>query len=260
MSKKLIIITVAAGLVSFAGMFVFVWLTKPPSASRPGEPNQPALAGGETELELPRPGVGAVGTIPVGGQAGLELPRPEAGVVRTIGAGGAMKETMAEKQLKSLVYEVREKVREYNNKLQGLEVREQRLQGAHDVLKKDIENLNNLRIELASIIANLKSERDKLLKSRVEIAEMEKTNLVTIAAAYDKMEVTSAGKILNSMCMGQMQDGEVDSGGSGFDEAVKILHYMTERTKAKLLAELATSEPKLAAALSLRLKQIIVGK
>jgi hypothetical protein len=57
-----------------------------------------------------------------------------------------------------------------------------------------------------------------------------------------------------------MQDGEVDSGGGGFDEAVKILHYMTERTKAKLLAELATSEPKLAAAMSRRLKQIIEGK
>jgi len=44
-----------------------------------------------------------------------------------------------------------------------------------------------------------------------------------------------------------------------FDDAVKILHYMTERTKAKLLAEMASSEPALAAVLSQRLKQIVEG-
>jgi hypothetical protein len=239
-SKKLIIITAAAGLISFAGAFIVGWLTKPSPPSRPDELSQPTLAGAEAELELLEPEVGTMDTV--------------------VAPSGTMKKAMTERQLKTLVYEVREKVREYNNKLQGLEVREQRLQVAHDVLNKDIEDLNNLRIELASIIASLKEERDNLLKSRIEITNTEKANMVSIAAAYDKMEVTSAGKILNSMCMGQMQDGEVDSGGSSFDEAAKILHYMTERTKAKLLAELATSEPKLAAALSRRLKQIIEGK
>ncbi|MHC4571754.1 MAG: hypothetical protein ACYS0C_06730, partial [Planctomycetota bacterium] len=92
----------------------------------------------------------------------------------------------------------------------------------------------------------------KLLKSRVEIAKSEKANLLSIAAAYDKMDSASAGKILTNMS--QMQDG---SGSTTFDDAVKILHYMTERTKAKLLAELVTSEPKLAAVLCQRLKQII---
>jgi hypothetical protein len=239
-SKKLIIITAAAGLISFAGAFIVGWLTKSSPPSRPDELSQPTLAGAEAELELLDPEVGTMDAV--------------------VAPSGMMKKAMTERQLKSLVYEVREKVREYNNKLQGLEVREQRLQVVQDVLKKDIEDLNNLRIELASIIASLKEERDNLLKSRIEISNTEKANMVSIAAAYDKMEVTSAGKILNSMCMGQMQDGEVDSGDSSFDEAVKILHYMTERTKAKLLAELATSEPKLAAALSRRLRQIIEGK
>jgi flagellar motility protein MotE (MotC chaperone) len=41
------------------------------------------------------------------------------------------------------------------------------------------------------------------------------------------------------------------------DDAVKILHYMTERTKAKVLAELVTSEPKLAAVLCEKLKQVV---
>ncbi len=237
MSKKLIIITAAAGLVSFAGAFIFGWLTKPSPASRPDELSQPTVVSEEAEPELPQLEADTMDTV--------------------VAASKTAKETMAEKQLKSLVYEVREKKREYDNKLQSLEGREQRLQVVQDELKKDSEDLNNLRIELASIIAALKEERDNLLKGRIKIADAEKTNLVTIAAAYDKMEVTSAGKILNTMCGDQMQGGKIDSGGSGFDEAVKILYYMTERTKAKLLAELATSEPKLAAALSRRLKQII---
>jgi len=236
-SKKLIIITAGAGLVSFAGAFIFGWLTKPSPVSHPDELSQQTVVSAEAE-----PG----------------LPWPEADTMDTVvAASETAKENMAEKQLKSLVYEVREKKREYDNKLQSLEGWEQRLQVVQDVLKKDSEDLNNLRIELASIIAALKEERDNLLKGRIKIADAEKANLVTIAAAYDKMEVTSAGKILNTMCVDQMQGGKIDSGGSGFDEAVKILHYMTERTKAKLLAELATSEPKLAAALSQRLKQII---
>ena len=167
---------------------------------------------------------------------------------------------MTEMQLKNLIQDVREKMQEYSNRLQALAVRERRLQVTQDVLKEDIENLNSLRIELASTIANLKSERDKLLKSRLEIDQTEKVNLVSIAATYDKMEVTGASKILVNMCGTQdtstMQHNET---GSSFNDAVKILHYMTERTKAKLLAELASSEPDLAAALCQRLKQIVEG-
>jgi hypothetical protein len=239
-SKKLIIITAAAGLVSFGGAFVFGWLTKPSPVSPPDELSQPTVAGAGAEMGLARPGPGAVDTV--------------------VAVSDTAKKAMPEKQLKALVYEIREKIQEYDDKLQGLEIREQRLQVAQDVLKKDIEDLNNLRIELASIIASLKEERDSLLKDRIEISNAEKANLVTLAAAYDKMDVSGAGKILTSMCADQTQDGKADSRSSGFDEAVKILYYMTERTKAKLLAELATLEPKLAAALSQRLKQIIEGK
>ena len=56
-----------------------------------------------------------------------------------------------------------------------------------------------------------------------------------------------------------MQGTEAGKAYSSFDDAVKILYYMSERTKAKLLAEVATSEPALAAALCKRLKQIVEG-
>jgi len=229
-SKKRIIMIVAAVMISFAGTFIFGWLTKTTSVRPGSELNQPMLASQEVEMRLPA---------------------PEAGTVSTVD-DSEIKKAMTEKQLKSLVYEVQEKVKEYEGKLQALEVREQRLQMAQDTLKKDIEQLNNLRIELASIVASLKGQRDKLLKSRVEIAKAEKANLMSIAATYDKMDAASACKILINMSR-----MEVDGEGSGLDDAVKILHYMADRTKAKLLAQLAVSEPDLAAAFCRRLKQIV---
>jgi hypothetical protein len=243
MSKKLIIITAVAGLVSFAGAFGFMWFTKSHQVSLPDEMKQPALVGDNSDPGLPQPQTGAIGTVAA--------------------ASGQMTKAMTEQQLKNLVLDVQGKMQEYSNRLQAIAVRERRLQVTQDVLKEDIESLNSLRIELASTIANLKSERDKLLKSRLEIDQTEKTNLISIAATYDKMDVTGASKILANLCgtrdTSKMQSVEAGNAGSSFDDAVKILHYMTERTKAKLLAEVAASEPALAAALCQRLKQIAEG-
>lgn len=243
MSKKFMIITAAAGLVSFAGAFVFAWLTPPARVSIPDESELPVIAGDESEQDLAQARTNTLGTVAA--------------------ASGTMTKAMTEQQLKNLVLDVRQKMQEYNDRLQALGVRERRLQLTQDMLKKDIENLNTLRIELASTIANLKTERDKLLKSKLEIDQIEKTNLVSIAAAYDKMDVTGASKIITNMCGTQdtskMQTVEPGNVGNSFDDAVKILFYMTERTKAKLLSEVATSEPALAAALCKRLKQIVEG-
>lgn len=238
MSKKFIIITAAAGLISFAGAFVFAWFTAPSHVSMPEEPEQTTLAGDESG-----PGQGQAGTVAA--------------------ASGPITKAMTEQQLRTLVMDVRQKMQEYNDRLQALGVRERRLQMTQDMLKKDIENLNGLRVELASTIANLKNERDRLEKSRLEIDQTEKTNLVLLAASYDKMNVTGASKIITNLCAAQdpkeTQAIETGHTAGSFDDAVKILHYMTERTKANLLAELANSEPDLAAALCKRLKQVAEG-
>lgn len=239
MSKKLIIMIAAAGLISFGGAFVYAWLTKTAKVRPSDELKQPTLAASDS-ITKPR------------------LPQPEA--IGTVGPeDGTTGKAMTEKRLKSLIADIREKMQEYNNKLQALQLREQRLQAAQDTLKKDIEDLNILRVELASITASLKEQRDKLRKTRIEIVQAEKTNLVSMAATYDKMDPTSASKILMSMTK-QIQSAGVGEGGNGLNDAVKILHYMTERTKAKVLAELVTSEPQLASLLCQRLKQVSEGK
>ena len=231
MSKKLIIIA-AAGLVSFAGAFAVAWFTNPTTA--------------------PPPASAEVAGLRAGAQTGISQPAPTAAPDSEADAVKKQRKTITEKQLKDLVYQVREKMQEYNRKLQTLELQEQRLQIAQDSLKNDIENLNKLRVELASIVAGIKSERDMLLNSRVKIAQAEKANLTKIAATYDKMDPEAAAKILTNMS--QTQTGR---GDRNFDDAVKILNYMTERTKAKLIAAIAETEPTLAAVLCRKLKQVI---
>ena len=227
MNKKLIIIVSAAGLVSFAGTFAFGWFTKkaPPA---PSSESQQTAAGQGDELKLTLPQQMQAN----GGIAALD---------------DKMKTAMTEKQLKDLIYEIREKIKEYDYKLQELGIREQNLQTAQETLKKDIKELDNLRIELASTISTIKSEEEKLQKNKIEVANIEKNNLISIAATYDKMDASQAGKILANM--NQVKN-------SNADDAVKILYYMSDRTKAKVLASIAETEPGVSANFCQRLKQI----
>ncbi|MFC1635132.1 hypothetical protein ACFL5Z_09840 [Planctomycetota bacterium] len=237
MTKKLIIM-LAAGLLTFAGAFVFAWLTHSPPESPSDQPEEPAISDSQSEQAFPQPETAETDSV-----AQAFVP---------------MRKAMTEQQLKDLIQSIRGKMREYEKKMQDLGIQERRLQVAQDVLKEDIENLSSLRIELASTIAKLKNERDMLQRSRLEIDNSERVNLVSIAATYDKMDSSSAGTIMTNMCkVEQAQDIEAGRAYSSFDDAVKILYYMTERTKAKLLAELATTEPALAASLCNRLKKIV---
>ena len=129
MSKKVIIMTAAAGLVSFAGAFVFAWLSKASPASGPQGPEQPTPAADRSP-------------------PGVSQRQTDAAPVASA-ASGSTKRVLTEQQLKNLVQEVREKMQEYNDRLQAIAMRERRLQVAHNVLKEDIENLDNLRIEVA---------------------------------------------------------------------------------------------------------------
>ncbi len=239
MNKKLIIIASALGLVSFVGAFAFSWFIKSSPTDISGDPNQPLQSTAEDEI---KPLQSKINTITATDSISVETTK-----------------SLTEQQLKNLIHDLRKKMQDYDNKLHALMVQEQRLQVAQNVLKEDIEKLHNLQIQLSSITADLKSERDKLLNSRLEIEKNEQTNLALIAATYDKMETSSASKILTNMCSSESTKGQnaESDGTDSLDDAVKILYFMTERTKAKLLAELAISEPKLAAFLSQRLKEIV---
>ena len=232
---KKIILPIAVGLVSFGGFFAFGWLSVPETSPVPNNQSNVSTQVQQDESVPKPPWLGLENSESIDQVAESE------------------KIAMTRSQLKSLIHDIREKTNEYDTKIQALELRKQRLELVQNELQADIEKLDKLREELSSLTAGLRAEHDKLLKTRVEINNNEKTNLVAIAATYDKMDSSSAGKILSSICTsGSSQDHK----SKNMDDAVKILYYMTERTKAKLLAEMVTSEPKLAAVLCQRLKRI----
>lgn len=244
MNKKVIIIAAMVGLASFAGAFATGWFTRPTAAAA-SEPNQPApLQGGNS----------ATGALP-------RVPPPTLSPTLSMPVEqGSATRSMTEEQLKELVIEVREKIQQYNQKTAELEKEKERLQIAQQTLKKDIEALNNLRVELAASVADVKSERELLLKARVEVAAAERANLVAIAAAYDKMDATGASQILTNMATGTSKGGSASASAANLEDAVKILFFMQDRTKAKVLAEMANQEPALAALLSQKLKQVQEGR
>lgn len=230
MNKKVLLITAALGLAGFGGALAVGWFTTPAAS---------------VAATAPAPETAKPAAPPTAGGPHL-IPPP------TAGAESDSQLTMTQDQLQELIGEVRETIQEYNTKLGSLEKEKERFRIAQQTLKKDIETLNSMRTELAAAVADLKSERDQLQKARVQIDQAERNNLQAIATAYDKMDPARASEILTSMVKGQSTSGR----GSSADDAVKILHYMQERTKAKVLAELVTTEPALAAMLCQRLKQV----
>ncbi len=233
MSKKVIIIAAGVGLASFVGAFATGWFTTPSAASAAPDPNQV-----EAPVQAQPATLSPTPALPTG-----QAPAPR---------------SMSEEQLKELILQVREKIQEYDRRLSELEKEKERFQIAQQTLKKDIETLNNLRVDLAASVADIKNERDQLLKAKVEVAAAEKANLIAIAAAYDKMDPVGASQILTNMAAGTSRSSS--SAAANMEDAVKILFFMQERTKAKVLAEIAATEPALAAGFSQKLKHVTEKK
>ena len=229
----MILIALGAGLVTFFVMIATVWFLLPKSSTPVAmEPNQMNPSEGS--------------------QASAKTSYAEepamAETKSLFTEGGGIKRNLSEIQLKSLIFEVRTNIKTYKDKLADLQLREQRLQIAQDMLRQDINELSELRVELASAVTTLKSERDKLEKSLIEIDANEIANLQQISATYDKMDATMAGKILLNMSQSRNT--------SSSDDAVKILYYMTERVKAEVLASIAETQPDISAYYCSELKQV----
>jgi len=234
MNKKLMLMVLAAGVLSLSASFGVSWFMGKKAAAAKAA----AIAEARAKAEQTAKDAAA--------KEAFDSIESKPGV-----SGEVDRIQLTERQLKGLVYDLQQKIQEYNNKLKSLESREMRMQVAQENLKKDIEELGNLQVELASTVNAVKEQRDKLLKSRIEIEAKEKANLASIAATYDKMDSTSAGKILVGM-----SKVPGTSNMNSLEDAVKILYFMNERTKAKVLAELVTSEPTLAAVLCQKMKQV----
>ena len=152
-------------------------------------------------------------------------------------------ESAKEQQFDDLVKELRRKLEECRKRQDDLDQREQHMRIANESFKKRAEELEALRLQLMAQLPTLKDAQAELQRNRVLVSQQEKTNIKRTAAIYDKMEPTKGARIIMDMC-----------GGSQEEDAAKILHFMTERGAAKLLAEVA--DKGLAARLTDQLKRM----
>ncbi len=225
MKKIHILLLLAASLLSFGSAFgVSFWIKK--SRSVPAEQN---IAQGQNASRTPSDDT-AQNSI-------LESLMARSQAADDLG--------MSETQLKNLIFDIRQKMQEYNDKQKVLEQEKQQIEITRQTLQDEIEQLNQLQEKLNLALISIKDKEKAIQNSIVEIESLEKTNFQRIAGTYDKMDPAQAGKILATMVTNnQMPD------------AVKILYYMNERSAGKLLGEVGTNAPEIAAALSLQLKRI----
>lgn len=182
----------------------------------------------------PKPAPSAGGKTPTTAPAGR--------LVAGLPAGEA-KLSIREKELQDLIHELQARLQECDARQKALDQREQRLTITQELLKKQIQDLEDLQVRLLGPLSTLKEEQAKLERSRLAVSRQEQANLKKTALIYEKMDPAQGGKILADMCKNQQ-----------LDDAVKILHYMNERAAANVFAEM--TDKALAAKLTARLKEI----
>jgi flagellar motility protein MotE (MotC chaperone) len=148
-----------------------------------------------------------------------------------------------EQQLQELVQEMRLKSSEYRTKLRKLKDREKRLEIAQGLLTQEAQDLENLRLKLVAQLPLLKEAKAELIQTRIRIGRAESVNLERLAKTYEKMDPAAGSEILSKMVSHEQEE-----------DAVKILFFMSERSSAKLLAEIADKD--LAARLCEKMKKI----
>jgi len=226
MKKSQILILAVAGGFSFAAVFGASWFVKKKKAQE--------LA--QQALQQPDP-VAAVNAPAPSGTAPGGVTFEVSSEIAQMG--------MSERQLKNLIHDIREKLKEYHTRQSQLETDAARIEISRQALQTDIDRLNSLRDKLDLAMSEMKQKEQQLQESIVEIDQLERTNFQRLASTYEKMDVTQAGKIMVTM-----------AASSQLQDSVKIIYYMTDRSAAKLLGEIATVRPELATVISSHLKRI----
>jgi flagellar motility protein MotE (MotC chaperone) len=212
--KKVAIVLVLLGLVSFGASFGVSALLKPSHQQAGGPSTQPA-----------------------------ERARADLAVASLLGGGGSESVRLKESQLDELAKQIGQKMADLSRREARLDEREKRLAMAEDVLRKEAQDLDNYRVQLVAPLTRVKEAQAELEKLQLKIAAEQKVNLKKTAAIYEKMESAAAANILKTMSDNRQED-----------DAVKILHFMSERSAAKVLGEL--TDKALAARLTEKLKRI----
>jgi len=139
----------------------------------------------------------------------------------------SMQLTVRESKLENLINELNRQKKELSRRSRALDDRERQINVAAGQLAEAARELESMRLQLAAPLVRLKSLKKSLDETRLIITREERVNLQGIAKTYEAMNTESSGKVIEAMCKGnQIRD------------AAKILQFMTDRGRAKLLSSL----------------------
>lgn len=135
--------------------------------------------------------------------------------------------TAADRDMGDMFARLRQQIDEYNGKVNRMVEDEKRLNLLLDTCRAEYKALEEFRAQVNVDLQALKRERADLAKIIISINRIEMDNLQKNAAIYDKMPAAEGSVILERMCANNQKN-----------DAAKLLRYMTERTSAKILAEM----------------------
>ncbi len=193
MNKKTLIILVALALLSFGGSFL---------AS--------LFLGGGGQKTTPEDA------------ADRDAPK---NVLANLGGGSPDALRPNELQLENLIKEFRQKRSEQDALARRLDKREQRLQMAEEQLRKQAQELEDLRIRLVAPLTGLREAQAKLERTRVLIRREEQANLKKNAQTISAMSGEATAKMFARM---------IESGQA--EDVARTLRYMSARAAGKVLA------------------------
>ena len=219
MGKKKIIILSVIAVVSFAASY----FVSPMLVGGGGGDSQSQATGGKQDAT----GADGLANGPI-----LPKPREDSAIV------------MRGKELTSLITELKVKMGEFNEREKKLAEREKRVRIAGEVVQKQVQELDKLRVGLIPEVQRYQAIKKEVEASQTQITAAEDKNIKSLAARYDVMDSTGAAKILGDLWVSKKQD-----------LAVKIFYYMQARSSAKVLAAISSSNEKGAAELAARLTE-----
>lgn len=153
------------------------------------------------------------------------------------GAGGAHEDPAAafqphprEQELAKLVRQLKDKQEDYKAKERQIEIRQKRLTIAMEELRRQAQELENVRLRVATLLPQMESAIKTLEKTRLVIRKEEEANLKTMAETCNRMSPELAAGIFLEMARHREPERR--------HRGAKILSLMSDRTSAKVLQSL----------------------
>ena len=233
-NKLLLFVIVPVSAVASLGCgFLMATLFAPaPSA----EPNQTTAR--NAAEQLPELGLGAARTVPSEVQQQRRA-----------------RQNKLTQELNDVIRDMNDKRQAYEKKNRDLRKEEERIAEVREAAQEDFQRLDDMRIEIAYALTNLKKEKQSLEEAKIRVKKEENANLKVMAGVLSTMKANYAATWISTMS--EQAEGQDPQVRPGIDEAAAHIYMMQPKAKAKLFdALIKDKKAALAADLGRRIKFI----